>query len=793
MSDLTDVYHDLGQRLEQAGLAEHALFLNWGYQDPDASPLSAGESQRQLVLQLLAGTAFEKRQVLDVGCGRGGAAALLVEMFRPLSVTGIDLSPGNIAFCRQRHRHPRLRFRLADACQLPQAEGSIDVLLNIESSGAYQDIIGFWREAWRVLKPGGVFLYADLFAADSLPDVLAALDALGFTLEHQRSIRREVMAARRQNSDRLVQRLLTPEDDAHAAQQLRDYFALPGSPVYGAMEQGRVDYCCLRLVKPPQAAMAGEVPPSLTARLAQRAPQLAAAVEGRSEPAGGFPLQRPDADAELNLFALPYAGGGASIYREWGRDTHWPAGWRFCALQLPGRENRIDEPGCDRMATLVAALAAEIAPYAHRPWALVGCSLGCKIAFELARHFSQRGQPPRLLFLMACPAPHIPVNHRLSGLDEARFTAEVQRLGGTPEAVTRDAAMMRTVGKALRADCALAEHYLSPIDCPLDVPAVLVLAEDDALVTPAQMAAWQPHFSQPVATLALRGGHFFMRQHRARLEQRLISALLPQLKKPAAKVWFPFGEPQAATGRPVIAFHHAGGAAAVWRDWLAPAAQWGLTLCPVELPGHGTRFSEECVDDLEALLDNVAALVIACRQPCILLGHSLGTLFAFELAQRLPKENVAGVVVAARRPPQHATPRPWRHSMTDGQLAAELAALGGTPRNVMENPELLSLFLPALRADFCLTETYRCQHGAEGRTLPLLVLGGDRDQEVPEGALHGWLEWGNGESRCEVMAGDHFFLHSQPEQVLRTLAQWLSEVGGDTAPAWRHSAVEKSG
>ncbi|MGK3115264.1 alpha/beta fold hydrolase [Candidatus Pantoea formicae] len=780
MTESHDVYRELGALLEQAGLAEHALFLNWGYQDLAASPLNASESQRQLVLQLVGDTRINGRQVLDVGCGRGGAAALLLETFTPVSITGIDLSPGNIAFCRQRHPHPRLRFRVADACQLPQADASVDVVLNIESSGAYEQISHFWRETWRVLKPGGDFLYADLFTAESLNDVFHALTALGFEMSVQRSISREVLAARRQNSDRLVQRLVATQQKGLSDQQLRDYFALPNSAVFNAMESGRVEYYILRLHKPLHTSTVNTLPEELEVRLMQRAARLAAAVEGRTgaTSADYFPLQAPSADAKINVFALPYAGGGASIYREWGRDAHWPSHWRFCALQLPGRENRIDEAGCSDMHELVASLAEQIAPYADRPWALVGCSLGCKVAYELARWFAKRQQSPRLLFLMACPAPHIPITHRLSQLDERRFAAEVERLGGTPKAVMRDEEMMRTVGKALRADCALAESYVATDLTPLPIPVVLVQAEDDALVSTEQIAAWRQHFSAPVSMMTVQGGHFFLRQHRAALEQRLVNAINPWLQSAEKKKWFPFALPEKAHS--VICFHHAGGSAASWREWLEPARQAGLLFCPIELPGHGTRFAENCIGQLDKLLDELSALIAQVPHPVTLMGHSLGALIVFALAQRLPTEWINGVIVSARRPPQQATPLPWRHEMSDEALMAELGSLGGTPASVMAQPELLSLFLPVLRADFSLTERYMLDECVPHRTLPLMILGGESDKEVPINKLEAWRQWGNEKSEYHLLQGDHFFLHQHKMAVVARIKNWLAEMQGSS-------------
>jgi len=773
-----DAYRDLAALLEAAGLAEHALFLNWGYQQPDAPAVTPGEAQRQLVLQLLGEQPVEGRHVLDVGCGRGGTAALMVEKWRPLSVTGIDLSSSNIQFCRQRHRQPRLRFQLADACQLPQPDNSIDIVLNIESSGAYPDLLAFFLQVWRVLKPGGDFFYSDIFARQTRADVQAALSALGFEPVNSYSINPQVLAARRSAGDKVIDRLqsaLQQQQSDTDIEQLRHYFALPGTPIYQALEQGQADYHCFHWRKPSNGSVANPLPEPLLTALRQRSLQLDQAVNSPQN--RNFPLGKPDAQAALNLFALPYAGGGASIYRDWGSAADWPQQWRFCAMQLAGRENRLDETPHRRMESLVAELAQQIAPYSHRPWALLGCSLGCKVAFELARHFARLNRAPRLLFLMACPAPDIALANRVSECSDADFSAEVRRLGGTPDSILRDQEMMQTVGKALRADCALAEHYQAASSVTLDVPAVLVVAEDDALVPVASMLRWQQHLTAHTQVKRVRGGHFFLRQQRDTLQRWLIQALQPPLAAPAVSParWLPFGLPQPNAALPLFCFHHAGGNAASWREWIEPARKRNMQLCPIELPGRASRFAESARDDLTALLAELTAVLTPlCQRPYALLGHSLGALIAFELAQRLPAGTLQGVFVSGRRPPHRPTPPPLRHLMNDRQLTVELQGLEGTPPDVLQHAELLALFLPALRADFTLTERYRCDNALQGLDLPLQAFVGDNDAEVSVSSMKEWLRYGDSNSQLRSFPGGHFYLQQHREALLNAIASHLT-------------------
>ncbi|UMR30043.1 thioesterase domain-containing protein [Massilia sp. MB5] len=244
-----------------------------------------------------------------------------------------------------------------------------------------------------------------------------------------------------------------------------------------------------------------------------------------------FPLTAPDLQAGFNVFALPYAGGGASIYRQWTLAADSTAPWRICPLQLPGRESRLAEAAIEDMEQMVAQIAAAIDRFTYRPWALAACSLGCKIAFELARHFEALDRRPVLLFLMACPAPSLPLRRRVSHYNDADFAGEVRHLGGTPPEIMADAEMMRTIMPILRSDSALAEGYAAPSDARIGSPVTMVAASDDHLVTVEEARLWKRHAGGGFDWRMVDGGHFFLRQRRAELLGWLREGLQASLRR----------------------------------------------------------------------------------------------------------------------------------------------------------------------------------------------------------------------------------------------------------------------
>lgn len=145
------------------------VFINHGFVELDGSDdFSWVEPDDQpwryslnLVRQIVRDVPLDGARILDVSCGRGGAAAYFTRYHAPAEVVGIDLVPGHITFCRATHRAANLRFIEADAQHLPFDDGYFDVVTNIESSHAYPDLDQFFSEVRRVLRPGGVFCLTD--------------------------------------------------------------------------------------------------------------------------------------------------------------------------------------------------------------------------------------------------------------------------------------------------------------------------------------------------------------------------------------------------------------------------------------------------------------------------------------------------------------------------------------------------------------------------------------------------------------------------------------------------------
>ena len=217
-----------------------------------------------------------------------------------------------------------------------------------------------------------------------------------------------------------------------------------------------------------------------------------------------------------------------------------------------------------------------------------------------------------------------------------------------------------------------------------------------------------------------------------------------------------------------------------WRRQLPTAVE----LCPVELPGRGSRLGEPLQTDFARLTAQLAQeLLPRAREPYVLFGHSLGALLANELAQRLSEQGAPprALIASGTAAPTEREDydRDLSRPKSDDELIADLRQRGGTPEEVLGNAELMALTLPVLRADFLLCGSHlpRPQPVLD---CPLWVWGGRQDQATPA-QLHAWARQTRGPCQLDWFAGGHFFIHSEQAAVLARLADVLGQVQARTA------------
>jgi medium-chain acyl-[acyl-carrier-protein] hydrolase len=239
------------------------------------------------------------------------------------------------------------------------------------------------------------------------------------------------------------------------------------------------------------------------------------------------PSQRK-AGARLRLFCFPYAGGSAIAYRDW-RDA-FPAGIDVCAVQLPGRGQRLLEPAFSNAFALVDAAAATLTPLLDRPFALYGHSMGALIAFELARLWARCGRHAERLFVAASPAPHLNNSRRrCAHLPDPEFIEHLRRLQGTPPELLDDAEAMQLLIPLLRRDFQLVETYEYLPGPPLHCPITAIGGLEDQVLR-SQIEDWRSYTPRFSLTM-VPGDHFLRREADLAIRRIVLRHLQPVLDR----------------------------------------------------------------------------------------------------------------------------------------------------------------------------------------------------------------------------------------------------------------------
>ncbi len=210
----------------------------------------------------------------------------------------------------------------------------------------------------------------------------------------------------------------------------------------------------------------------------------------------------------------------------------------------------------------------------------------------------------------------------------------------------------------------------------------------------------------------------------------------------------------------LICLPHAGAGAAGFYRWKRLLAGT-VAVCPVMLPGRERRLGEAAGTDARVLAAGLLAPVRGLLgEPYAVFGHSMGALLGYEFARQIAEAGLPGprwLFASGRNAPQLAPAHRGLHLLGEERfLGALRERFGSSQDEVLADPEMRALFLPILRADLQVVETYEFHDGPR-LACPVAVFAGERDGSVTEPGLRGWGEVTSAGCSVERFAGDHFY------------------------------------
>lgn len=234
--------------------------------------------------------------------------------------------------------------------------------------------------------------------------------------------------------------------------------------------------------------------------------------------------------------------------------------------------------------------------------------------------------------------------------------------------------------------------------------------------------------------------------------------------------------------RPVelVCFPYAGGGSASFHPLRGALATMGVgaTLSAVTLPGRDSRRHEPRYVDAASCVRGIAGeLEERLRRPHVLLGHSMGAMLAYSVAQQRIARGARApeaVIVAAYPAPHLWGPVQDLHLGDDHQLAAQLARHGGLPADVLSHPEWLELLIPVVRDDLRICQSYR-PSAQPPLPCPLHVFGGRTDPLAPTDMLEPWAIHSEEPQPVRLFPGDHFLFREPDLGLLAEVARVVED------------------
>ncbi|MEO2255347.1 thioesterase domain-containing protein [Paenibacillus amylolyticus] len=223
---------------------------------------------------------------------------------------------------------------------------------------------------------------------------------------------------------------------------------------------------------------------------------------------------------------------------------------------------------------------------------------------------------------------------------------------------------------------------------------------------------------------------------------------------------------------------YAGGSAAIYNQWSSQLI--GIAeIIPVELAGRGRRVHEPFYRSFEEVVEDVTSIIVQqlSGDPYAIFGHSLGAILAYETTHKLRSmgyKEPRAVFFSGRSAP-HVPDKDEKivHTLPDEEFIQHLVELGGTPPQFFENTELKNLFLPIIRSDFRLSETYSFKERNNKLLCDTYIFYGKQDDNL-SGDIKEWDQVCHSACNYFEFDGDHFFIHSHSQSVIEALIKGLN-------------------
>lgn len=227
---------------------------------------------------------------------------------------------------------------------------------------------------------------------------------------------------------------------------------------------------------------------------------------------------------------------------------------------------------------------------------------------------------------------------------------------------------------------------------------------------------------------------------------------------------------------------YSGGSSSVYYKWKR-LLHTSITLCPLELAGRGRRMKEPFYNSVAQAAEDISDMILGQLEegePYAIYGHSMGALLAYETYYALKAKGAhepEHIFFSGRKAPQDEAEKSEYYKLPEEEFLNVVFHYGGNTREIMQNRELLDLFVPILRADFKIAEIYSYQMHNSKVQCECTVVNGRNDRSISKPDVVMWSELIDGYCQYRWISGEHFFISENVEAVATLINDVLAWTG----------------
>jgi surfactin synthase thioesterase subunit len=220
----------------------------------------------------------------------------------------------------------------------------------------------------------------------------------------------------------------------------------------------------------------------------------------------------------------------------------------------------------------------------------------------------------------------------------------------------------------------------------------------------------------------------------------------------------------------VYCFPYAGGGPSVYYP-LSKRLDGFLNVAAINFPGKGASIATPPLQSMSELVEFAFSELEAdgaFSGSYYLLGYSLGSKIVAMLLEKITSLGLRlpeTVFFCASTSPEHAVLRESSKLMTDNEFLELLRSMGGTPRELLDNRDIMNIYLPAIRADFNISDEFINEAPKTPYDVNVVVLYGTQDEYLTEKLMSSWAKYSQTPILIKSVNEGHFFINTRPDLV----------------------------